>query len=298
VVNWKKIVEKNRLRAREVKQEIGWWDGGCCNRHDKSIGLTGKRGSNTDHIALLADRTTMQRIIAGDRNSMTSPKLDKILKTLQSLSNPEAVAGMARFGINPKNTYGISIPNLRKLAKEIGVDHDLAQKLWTGGIHEGRILATMIDDPRRVTEKQMEKWVKDFDSWDVCDQCCMNLFEKTRYAYRKAMKWSSRREEFVKRAGYTLMARLAVSDKGASDTEFERFLPLIRRGAPDERNYVKKAVNWALRQIGKRNARLHRHALKTAKEIHAMDSTSARWVAADAIRELTSKQVRQRLRIE
>ncbi len=220
---------------------------------------------------------------------------DDILKKLKGLSDPKAVEGMARFGINPENTFGVSIPNLRKIAKETGIDHALAQQLWASGIHEARILASMVDDPRRTTEEQMESWVKDFDSWDVCDGCCMNLFEKTRFAYQKAVEWSSNDKEFIKRAGFVLMARLAVSDKRADDKQFELFFSIIKREASDNRNFVKKAVNWALRQIGKRNLNLNGKARATAKEIQEMDSKSARWVATDAIRELTSQAVAERL---
>jgi len=223
--------------------------------------------------------------------------MEKILiKKLKSLSNPEAVAGMARFGINPKNTYGVSIPVLRKMAKQIGQNHLLAQRLWISGIHEARILAGMIDPPEEVTEKQMERWVRDFDSWDVCDQVCSNLFDRTKFAHKKAMDWSKRGEAFVKRAGFVLMAALAVHDKEAGDKEFLKFLPIIKREARDERNFVKKGVNWALRQIGKRNLPLNRMAIKTAKEIQGIDSRAAKWIASDAIRELTSEAVRKRLR--
>lgn len=218
-----------------------------------------------------------------------------ILNKLKSLSNPKAVEGMARYGINPENTYGISIPNLRKIARETGKNHALAQELWASGIHEARILASMIDDPKMATEEQLESWVKDFDSWDVCDQCCMNLFKKTGLAYRKAVEWSESDEEFVKRAGFVLMACLAVGDKKADDKQFEVFLPIIRREASDNRNFVKKAVNWALRQIGKRNANLNKKAIETSKEIQKMDSRSAKWIASDAIRELTSESVLKRL---
>ncbi len=218
-----------------------------------------------------------------------------ILARLKALSNPKAVEGMARYGINPENTYGISIPNLRKIARETGKNHALAQELWASGIHEARILASMIDDPKIATEEQLESWVKDFDSWDVCDQCCMNLFQKTGLAYRKADEWSERYEEFVKRAGFVLMACLAVSDKKAADKQFEVFLPIISREASDNRNFVKKAVNWALRQIGKRNTYLNRKAIETSKEIENLDSRSAKWIASDAIRELTSESVRKRL---
>jgi 3-methyladenine DNA glycosylase AlkD len=218
-----------------------------------------------------------------------------LINKIKSLSNPKAIEGMARFGINPKNTYGVSIPNLRKMAKEIGKNHQLAQKLWNSGIHEARILAGMIDVPEEVTERQMEKWVRDFDSWDVCDQVCSNLFDQTKFAYKKAMDWSQRKEEFIKRAGFVMMAALAVHDKEMSDKEFLKFLPIIIREAWDERNFVKKAVNWALRQIGKRSLFLNKMAIKTAKEIQGIDSKSARWIASDAIRELTSEAVQKRL---
>ncbi len=216
----------------------------------------------------------------------------EIIGRLKSLSDPDAVAGMARFGINPKNTYGVSIPELRKMAKQAGKDHGLAQQLWSSGMHEARILAGMVEVPEMVTEKQMDAWVKDFDSWDVCDQCCSNLFDKTRFAHKKAMVWSREKKEFVKRAGFALMAVLAVHDKKAADKEFVKFLPVIRRESVDERNFVKKAVNWALRQIGKRNNNLRRLAIKTATEIHRMDSKSARWIASDALRELSNTKIK------
>lgn len=218
-----------------------------------------------------------------------------IIKKLESLSDPEAVKGMARFGINPENTYGISIPKLRKVAKETGRNHTLAQQLWTSGRHEARILASMIDQPEMVTAVQMESWVSDFDSWDVCDQCCSNLFDKTGFAYRKAVEWSERGEEFVKRAGFVMMAVLAVHDKKAGDEEFLKFLPIIKRESTDNRNFVKKAVNWALRQIGKRNLNLNTMATKTAEEIQQIDSKSAEWIAVDAIRELAGEAVQSRL---
>ena len=221
---------------------------------------------------------------------------EEILKRLKSLSNPEAVAGMARFGINPKNTLGVSLYTLRPMAKEIGKDHELANQLWTSGIHEARILAGMIDEPKQVTEKQMESWVKDFDSWDICDQVCGNLFDKTTFAYRKAIEWSSREEEFVKRAGFVLMATLSVHDKKAENKKFEKFFPIIKRESNDNRNFVKKAVNWALRQIGKRNLNLNRKTIETAKEIQQMDSKSAKWIASDALRELTNEKIQKRLK--
>jgi 3-methyladenine DNA glycosylase AlkD len=221
---------------------------------------------------------------------------EKILRELKNLSDPKAVGGMARFGINPHNTYGVSIPNIRRIAKETGKNHLLAQQVWDSGVHEARILAGMIDEPEKVDEKQMEKWAKEFDSWDVCDQCCSNLFDKTRFAHSKAAEWSRRKEEFVKRAGFALMAALSVHDKEAKDEKFFKFFPIIKRESVDERNFVKKAVNWALRQIGKRNSNLNKAAVKAAKEIIETDSKSAKWIASDALRELTSPAIQKRLK--
>ncbi len=231
----------------------------------------------------------------GSPTAMQDALFNKIMKRLRSLSDREAVAGMARYRINPARALGISIPNLRGIAKEIGKDAALADMLWASGIHEARILAGMVHDPENVTARKMERWARDFDSWDVCDQCCSNLFEKTGFAHRKAVEWSARREEFVKRAGFVLMARLAVSDKKAADERFEEFFPLIERESVDGRNYVKKAVNWALRQIGKRNRALNRKAIRVACDIAKVDSRGARWVAADALRELRSEAVQMRL---
>ena len=217
-------------------------------------------------------------------------RVDAILSELKRQSNPRNVAGMARFGINPHRALGVSVATLRQLARRIGKNHSLALQLWNSGIHEARILASVIDEPAKVTPRQMERWVRDFDSWDVCDQCCGNLFDKTPFAYRKAAAWSRRREEFVKRAGFALMAALAVHDKETGDAAFIKFFPLIERAAIDDRNFVKKAVNWALRQIGKRNARLRRLAIASARRIRRQDSRSARWITADALRELTRRR--------
>jgi len=203
---------------------------------------------------------------------------------------------MARFGINPDRALGVRVPDLRRLSKEIGTDHRLALALWKTGLHEARILASMVDDPAEVTEAQMESWVGDFDSWDLCDQCCGNLFDKTPFAYTKSIEWAARDEEFPKRAGFALMAWAAVHDKRAEDRVFLDLLPIIEREAGDERNFVKKAVNWSLRQIGKRNPRLHRGALAAAKRLSKRsDSRAARWIGTDAVRELSSEGVRKRL---
>jgi len=222
---------------------------------------------------------------------------DDVIEQLKRVSKPSSLPGMKRFGIHIEHALGVSIPELRKLAKKIGRNHVLAQRLWATRIHEARILAAMIDDPSKVTAKQMDNWVRDFDSWDLCDQCCMNLFDKTLFAYRKALSWSQRKEEFVKRAGFALMACLAVHDKRASNEPFEKFLVAIERESYDDRNFVMKAVNWALRQIGKRNRRLNRSAVKKAKEIQRHGySKSAKWIASDAIRELTDPRILRTLR--
>lgn len=213
----------------------------------------------------------------------------KLLARLQAEANPANVAGMARFGINPEGTLGISVAVLRKIAKEAGRSHGLAQKLWDSGIHEARILATLVEEPARVTRRQANRWARQFDSWDVCDQACMNVLRYTPFAFEKAAEWARARPEFVRRAGFALMAALASKAKGAPDERFEAFFPLIAEAASDERNFVKKAVNWALRGIGKRNPRLRLKAMAAAEQIRKQDSRAAHWVAADALRELAAR---------
>lgn len=223
-----------------------------------------------------------------------SSRGDEILLRLQALTNPENVEGMARYGINTRQALGISIYELRRIAKTVEPSHELAEELWATGIHEARILASYIERPEWVSEDQMERWVADFDSWDVCDQVC-GLFEATKYAYAKVFEWSLRPEEFVKRAAYAIIAGLAVHDKKADDEKLAQFFPLIVREATDERNYVKKAVNWALRNLGKRDLELNRLAILTARQIQQIDSKSARWIASDALRELKSEKVQIKL---
>jgi len=219
----------------------------------------------------------------------------EIIQKLESLSSPEDVEGMARFGISPEKTYAVRIPDLRKIAKTVGKDHHLAAQLWKAGYRETRILACMIDDPKQLTSEQMDRWTSEFDYWEICDQCCMKLFRMTPYAYEKVFQWSQRKGEFVKRAAFTLIAVLAVHDKKAADEKFEQFFPLIIREATDNRNYVKKGVNWALRHIGKRNIELNKKAIIVAGEIQKIHSKSAKWIAADALRELESEKVQKRL---
>ncbi len=223
-------------------------------------------------------------------------EVKQIVDRLRSMGDPKAVEGMARFGIQSSNSFGVSVPKLRALARTVGRDHLLAMRLWETGLHDARLLATMVDDPDEVTIDQMDKWVRDFDSWDVVDGSCGNLFDKTPFAVAKAKDWCKREEEFVKRAGFVLMAELAVHDKEAKDKVFLDFLPVVIGGASDSRNFVKKAVNWSLRQIGKRNLKLNKAAVSTALKIQKIDSGAAKWIASDALRELKSPQVLKRLR--
>ena len=204
--------------------------------------------------------------------------------------------GMGRFGIRIESALGVSIPELRSLAKELGRDHRLALALWDTGLHEAMILATMVDDPAAVTEEQMGSWTGRFDSWDLCDQCCSNLYWRTPYAWKKTLEWCERDEEFVKRAGFTMMAVLAVHDKKAGHDDFLILLDRIERHSSDDRNFVRKAVNWALRQIGKRDLYLNARAIEAGERIMAKGDRSSRWVATDALRELRSDTVQQRLK--
>jgi 3-methyladenine DNA glycosylase AlkD len=212
------------------------------------------------------------------------------------MGNAKNVEGMMRFGISSNKTLGVSVSSIRSLARKVGTNHRMALELWKTGIHEAKILAAMVDDPKEVTESQMERWVKDFDSWDICDECCGILFDKTPHAFAKATEWAKRKEEFVKRAGFVMMAELAVHEKAAPDSAFLSFFGPIEGEATDSRNFVKKAVNWALRQIGKRNLRLNGEAIKLARRIQKIESSSAKWIASDALRELTSDAVQKKLR--
>lgn len=223
-------------------------------------------------------------------------KATQLVEHLKKKGTQRNKDGMARFGINVQNACGVSVTELRRLARNIGPHHALSADLWKSGVHEARILAGIIGDPMRVTERQMEEWVSEFDSWDLCDQVCSNLFDKTPFAHKKAMEWSSRKEEYVKRAGFVLMACLAVHDKRSGKGAFEKFFPVIIRECTDDRNFVKKAVNWALRQIGKRSMTLNREALEVCGKIAAIDSPAAKWIASNAKWELESEAVQKRLR--
>jgi 3-methyladenine DNA glycosylase AlkD len=225
-----------------------------------------------------------------------SANFDKILRKLKSLRNEKNLVGMARFGIATDKAFGIKHPILKEIAREYRWDHELALELWDSGYHEARLLATIIDDPKQVSEKQAEAWVKQINSWDICDGFTGSLIDKTPFAYEKAVEWAHREPEFVRRAGFALMAWLPVHDKKAPDSKFNDFFPLIVKYSSDERNFVKKAVNWALRQLGKRNLALNRKAITAARQISKLDSKPARWIAKDALKELEGESVQARLR--
>lgn len=210
-------------------------------------------------------------------------------------ARPENLPAMARYGMAGERRLGVSVPAIRKLAKEIGPDHALALELWKTGIPEARVVASLLALPEQLTEEQMDEWVADFDSWDVCDQVCDNLFQKSPFAWKKIGEWAERDEEYVRRAAYALIACLAWHNKQAEDERFVELFPVIKGGATDSRNYVKKAVSWALRNIGKRNAQLNKAALELAEEIGRMDSRVPRWVARDVIKELSGEAVQKRL---
>ena len=220
--------------------------------------------------------------------------INDIIARLKSKANPDNLEGMARYGISTANRLGNSIPSLRKLAKEIGKNHKLALQLWEKRIDETRILASMIGEENKLTEAQSEKWVVDFNSWDVCDQVCMNLFKKLPFAEKKIKEWAKREEEFVKRAAFSLIACIAVYDKRKPDKEFIKFLSIIKKASTDDRNYVKKAVSWALRNIGKRNKNLNKEAIKFAKELERVDSKSAKRIAKDTLRDIQREKVTKR----
>jgi 3-methyladenine DNA glycosylase AlkD len=223
---------------------------------------------------------------------------EKTISRLRAMADPSNIPGQARYGIDTSNSLGISMTQLRPLAREIGRDHVLALSLWDSGVREARILATLVDDPKQVTPEQMESWAADFASWEVVDAACCNLFDRTEHGYTKALEWAGREEEFVKRAGFSLMAGIAVHDRRAADDRLLALLPVIERESCDRRNFVRKAVNWALRQIGKRNPALNEAAIAAAERIAEMECKGARWVASDALRELRSPQVQQRLTVK
>lgn len=244
----------------------------------------------------MASRHWCQLFLKSTYNRPVSVNLEAILKKLKSKGNAKNVAGMARFGIQSGKAFGVPHPALHAIAKEHRKDHVLALELWASGYHEARLIACLVDDPKQVTEKQMDAWVADFDSWDICDDCTGNLFEATPFAFDKAFEWIKSEKEFIRRAGLAMMVWLTLHRKKEPDEVFLAFFPPIEKVASDERNFVKKAVSWALRTLGKRSSFLNKHALQSAARIGKIDSKAARWVAADVIKELKSDGVQQRLK--
>jgi len=244
----------------------------------------------------LSTRTRRSKKAAGKAQPGEVWTAAKAVAELRRYGEQRNVEGMARFGIRARHVLGVSKPNLDEIVRRIGKNHQLGLQLWDSGIHDARLLGMLISEPPKVTSALMERWLRDFDNWDVCDGTCCHLFVFARSAWQKAYAWTKRQPEFQKRAGFALAAFLAVHDKEAPDEKFQKFLPMIERESWDERNFVRKAVNWALRNIGKRNLRLNRAAIACGERIRRQDSRAARWIASDALRELRSEAVQNRLR--
>ena len=221
---------------------------------------------------------------------------EQVREWLSAHANPDFREGMVRFGIDSRLALGVRVVDLRRLAREIRRDHALAMELYRQPVHEGRILASMIADPALFHPEDMDAWVAEFRSWDLCDQCCINLFRYTPYAYDKVREYAASDEEFTRRAGFALLATLAVGDKQASDDDFKAFLPLIEWGATNSRVRIRKVVNWALRQIGKRSRKLYPEALALARKLAASDDPASRWIGRDAVRELTQEKIVARIK--
>lgn len=244
----------------------------------------------------------MNRSLAGARRpgkdramTLSAKSVDEILAWLERHGTKRNRDGMARYGIRAEKAFGVSVATIQQLAKRVGRNHGLALRLWKTDWYEARMLAAFIDEPAKVTRAQMDSWARDFDNWAICDTLCFHLFDRTPHAWAKVAQWSRRRDEFVKRAAFALLAGLALHDKQAADDQFVRSLELIERAASDERNFVKKGVSWALRVLGRRNEALNRAAVKTARKLAAAPEPAARWVGKGALRELTSPAVRQKL---
>jgi 3-methyladenine DNA glycosylase AlkD len=222
--------------------------------------------------------------------------VELVIAELKKHYNKKNIEGMERFGINVEKAFGLNAPTIKSIARKIGKNHELALQLWESGYHEARQVAFLIDDPKLVTKSQMNKWVRDFQSWDICDGACCYLFEKTDHAIEKIFEWAEKKDEYVRRAAFSLIAYAAVHQKTRDDNDFLAFFPLIKKYSTDERNFVKKSVNWSLRQIGKRSIFLNKKALQLAEEITKIDSKSARWIAKDAIRELRNPKIQARIK--
>lgn len=241
-------------------------------------------------------RSSSIRTKRSDKSARAEWSIGSIVGELRRLGTKRNVEGLAHYGIRAEKVFGVSKPKLDALARKIGKNHALGLELWSTGIQDAKILAGLISEPGKVTASQMELWVRDFDNWDSCDGTCCHLFVLARPAWPKAFAWTKRKEEFQKRGGFALAAYLAYRDKSANDGKYLSFLKVIEREADDDRNFVRKAVNWALRNIGKRNRRLNRAAIATARRLRKRESRAARWIAADALRELEGEAVQARLR--
>ncbi len=230
----------------------------------------------------------------------TKPSLEDevqpALKWLKSHSTKATLDGMARYGIPSDNAFGVAMKDIKALGKKLGRHHELAAALWETGVYEARMVCSFVDDPALITPAQMDRWCRDFDNWAICDTICFNLFDRTPHAWAKVTQWSSKRNEFEKRTAFALLWSLSVHDKRADDEQFVQGLVLIERAADDERNFVKKAVNMALRAIGKRNRALNAAAVAAARRLADSQGAAARWVGRDALRELTSPAVTRRLK--
>jgi 3-methyladenine DNA glycosylase AlkD len=244
----------------------------------------------TSGLKTKAQSKVKAKVKASAKGAETEPDAVEVLARLRRLGKKKYRDGMARYAIPSDNAVGIPVGEIRDFAKRLGKSHGLAAKLWEAGWYEARMLAVFVDNPSDVTTAQMDAWCNDFDSWAICDTACFHLFDRTPYAWRKVDTWAKSRDEFVKRAAFALLASLTVHDKKADDTLFADRLALIERYATDDRNFVKKAVNWALRSIGKRNAALRAPAMELARELKASSSAAARWVGGDALRELANRK--------
>ena len=221
-------------------------------------------------------------------------KVQSTLAWLKRRGSKRNVEGMARYAIRAEKVFGVSVGDLRDLGKRLGRDREFAAALWETGWHEARMLTPFVDEPAKVTPAQMDRWCRDFNNWAICDALCFHLFDKTPYAWRKVEQWSKRRDEFQKRAAFALLASLALHDKAAPDEPFIRSLSLIEQASTDQRNFVKKAVNWALRAIGKRNSQLNGAAIRLSERLAASPQSTPRWVGKDALRELTKRTAYRR----
>jgi 3-methyladenine DNA glycosylase AlkD len=222
-------------------------------------------------------------------------QVQSAIESLEQMSSKHDYDNLARFGITANKAFGVSVANIRLLAKRLGRNHELAAKLWDTGWYEARMLTSFVDEPARVTPTQMDRWCRDFDNWGITDTLCFHLFDRTPHAWAKVAQWSDKRAEFVKRASFALLASIALHDKKAPDEPFLESLTFIERAAPDDRNFVKKGVSWALRSVGRRNAALHEASVALSRRLVASSEPAARWIGKDAVKELTSPAVLRRL---